>query len=155
MKVVSPSPAVYLDVCALGRPYDDQRFHRIEVETLAVVMITRLIREGRYILYYSPVHEDEVTRNDDESARAEILMMLYSYGKNAATILDYPALYQRAQELMKKGMKTADSLHVANTEALGAAFITCDDELLNKCRSIGAKTWFGTPVDFCIKEDLL
>ncbi len=38
---------VYLDVCALCRPFDDQTFLRIRLETDAVNLMISKIHEGR------------------------------------------------------------------------------------------------------------
>ena len=48
--------AVYMDVCALGRPYDEQNDLRIATETNAVNIIIALIKSGDYLCYHSPVH---------------------------------------------------------------------------------------------------
>ena len=151
------SKPVYLDVCALGRPYDDQRYPRIAMETLGVVMITTLIKTGIYRLYYSPVHLDELSRNTNDAERMEIIKLLHGYGNDIAKVVDdYAVLEKRARDLIKQSrMGFSDSLHVANAEALDAAFITCDDILLRKCKNSRVTVWYGTPIDYCIKEGLL
>lgn len=52
---------VYLDVCALCRPFDDQSFVRIRMESDAVRLILQHIREGALQLACSPVHQREIT----------------------------------------------------------------------------------------------
>ena len=52
---------IYLDACALCRPYDDQSYTRIHLETTAVQLILRAIERGDYELFYSPVHEKEIS----------------------------------------------------------------------------------------------
>jgi hypothetical protein len=39
---------LYLDVCTLCRPFDDQQQLRIRLVTDAVLLILRLIETGRY-----------------------------------------------------------------------------------------------------------
>ena len=147
---------VYLDVCALGRPYDDQRYHRIAVETLAVVMVISLIKEGRYTLYYSPVHEEELARNSNDAERTEILKLLEIYGISVAQLIDdFSALERRALALFAVGFGFADAFHTANAEAIGASLITCDDALIRKCKQHQVAVWYGTPIDFGKKEGLL
>lgn len=147
---------IYLDICALGRPYDDQRYPRIEMETLAVLMISTLVKAGKYSLFYAPVHESELSRNTDTTERVEIMKFLYSYGQNVKLqINDYEILEDRATELSSLGIGFADSFHVANAEFVGASFITCDDILIKKCGRNNVGIWFGTPVDFCKKEGLV
>jgi hypothetical protein len=146
----------YLDVCALGRSYDDQSYPRIEMETLAVGMIVTLIKAGKYALYYAPIHEIELARNTDEAERIEILRLLYGYGRHAgAESKEYAVLEARAEGLSSQGLGLAESFHVANAEAIGASFITCDDALLRKCSRCIVRIWYGTPVDYCKKEGLL
>jgi predicted nucleic acid-binding protein len=147
---------IYFDVCALCRPYDDQSYHRIEMETLAVVMITTLIKNGKYALFFAPVHESELAGNTEATERIEILKLLYDYGQNLAeTLDDYNALEKRAIELGSNGFGVADAFHVAYAEQVGASFITCDDALLRKCSRNDVIVWSGTPVDFCKKEGYL
>jgi predicted nucleic acid-binding protein len=147
---------IYLDICALGRPYDDQRYPRIEMETLAVLMISTLVKAGKYSLFYAPIHEFELSRNTDTAERVEIMKFLYSYGQNIGLrVKNYEALESRAAELSSLGIGFADSFHVANAEFIGASFITCDDTLIKKCNRHDIRIWFGTPVDFCKKEGLV
>jgi predicted nucleic acid-binding protein len=147
---------IYLDICALGRPYDDQRYPRIEMETLAVLMISTLVKAGKYSLFYAPIHEFELSRNSDATERVEIMKFLYSYGQNIGLrVKNYETLESRAAELSSLGIGFADSFHVANAEFIGASFVTCDDGLIKKCSRHDIRIWFGTPVDFCKKEGLV
>jgi hypothetical protein len=43
---------------------------------------------------------------------------------------------------------------VAYAEAIGSDFITCDDDLIKKARRCKIEVWYGTPVDFCQKENI-
>ena len=148
---------MYLDVCALCRPYDEQNSLRIEAETVAVNIVVALIKSGDYICYYSPVHLFELMRSSDETERTEILLLLHEYGKSARDLLGnvYPEVERQAFRFESAGMKIIDAMHVAHAEAVNAAFISCDDSLLKKCRKCDMTVWFGTPVDFCTKEQLL
>ena len=146
---------VYLDVCALGRPYDDQSFMRIGIESTAVQLIIAYVKLGRFGLYYSPVHIREIGSNPDEIVRADLLVLLYGIGKNAKQMIQPEILKKRGSELMAVGIDAADAFHVAHAEQVNAAFITCDDRLLKKYCSVGNKIWSGTPVEFCKKEGLL
>ena len=52
---------IYLDVCALCRPYDDQSYMRINFETIAVQLIFSAIDQNMYDLVYWPVHVKEIS----------------------------------------------------------------------------------------------
>ena len=47
---------VYLDVCCLKRPFDDQRSARIQVETAAVAALIARAEGGAIRLVRSPAH---------------------------------------------------------------------------------------------------
>lgn len=147
---------IYFDICALGRPYDDQQYSRIEMETIAVPMISALVKAGKYSLFFAPIHEFELSRNTDAAERVEIIKFLYNYGENIRLrIKNYEVLEKRTAELSSLGIGFADSFHVANAEFIGASFITCDDILIKKCNRHNVGIWFGTPIDFCKKEGLI
>lgn len=42
--------AIYIDVCALSRPFDEQNYLRIKLETEAINLILSKITEGAYRL---------------------------------------------------------------------------------------------------------
>lgn len=48
---------IYLDVCALSRPFDDQTFLRIRLETEAVNLILSKIKGGEYRRVYGENHK--------------------------------------------------------------------------------------------------
>jgi len=41
---------IYIDVCALSRPFDEQKYMRIRLETEAINLILSKVREGIYTL---------------------------------------------------------------------------------------------------------
>jgi predicted nucleic acid-binding protein len=155
MNEMKTAKAIYLDVCALGRPYDKQEQPRIIVETTAVSVITANVKAGLYTMYYSPVHYLEINDNPKKYVRTEIKRLFRETGRDIAEITDDDAVTARARELIKGGLKGADAFHVAYAEAANAMFISCDDVALRKCASGLTRLWHGTPVDFCRKKKLL
>jgi predicted nucleic acid-binding protein len=147
---------IYIDVCALQRPYDDKRYYRIRMEAAAVEMILSQVKNSVYTLYYSPVHADEIARNSNTMMRIDLEMLLHSLAKSIQPLIrNGNALEQRGWDLHAAGLGIADSFHLAYAEIVGADFITCDDELLNRSRRCKIDVWCGTPVDFCKKERLI
>ncbi len=51
---------LYLDVCTLCRPFDDQNLMRIRLETDAVYLILQNVLNGHYEMVTSPVHFKEI-----------------------------------------------------------------------------------------------
>lgn len=143
---------VYLDVCALCRPLDDQSQIRIRLETDAVQLIVRHVRVGNLILVVSPAHDVEIAAIDNYAQREHWQLMLRWIGTRVP--FDLLQIRQRAEVLVQQGLGAADAAHLAFAEQAGADFVTCDDRLLRRCRRIRSSVWCGTPITFCDKENL-
>ena len=143
---------IYLDVCALCRPYDDQSYMRINLETIAVQLIFSAIDQNMYDLVYSPVHVKEISAISDQVERFELYHLLQETAKFID--LDKMQARKRAEKLVSTGLGVADAVHLVFAETVGADFITCDDKLCKKCRALDLAIWTGNPVAFCDKEDL-
>jgi predicted nucleic acid-binding protein len=144
--------AIYLDVCALSRPFDDQSFLRIRMETEAVNLILSKVRQASYALLVSPTHIREIEATRDSVERVELRMLLAALGKPVT--VNRAKARARAEELVRSGLGVADAAHVAFAEHSGAEFITCDDRLIKKCAAAVTAVWCGNPVSFCEKEGL-
>lgn len=151
-KPASNPTRIYLDVCALCRPFDDQQQIRIRLETSAVELILAHIRQAEVELMVSPAHRLEIGAISDAEERSHLLLLLKQFG--IPLEFEATATRQRAEALVAEGLGAADAAHLAFAEAAGAAFITVDDRLLKQCRRINAQTWYGSPQAFCEKEDL-
>ena len=145
---------IYLDVCALYRPYDDQAFLRIKLESTAVQLIILHVKLGKFELYYSPVHMLEIAVNPDEIMRSDMTTLLYTIGKNAKQSIKSDILEKRGRSLIGAGFGAGDAFHIAHAEQVNAHFISCDDRLIKKYRFQYKGIWCGTPVEFCEKEGL-
>ena len=143
---------IYLDVCALCRPYDDQSYMRIKLETIAVQLIFSAIDQNMYDLVYSSVHVKEISAISDQIERFELYHLLQETGKFIN--LDKVRARKRAEKLISTGLGIADAAHLVFAETVGADFITCDDKLCKKCRTSDLIIWTGNPVAFCDKEGL-
>ena len=143
---------IYMDVCALSRPFDDQAQLRIRLETDAVHLILSHVRSGRLTLIVSPAHDAEIRAIDDVAEREHLISLLGQVGQRAP--FDLRPARQRAEQLTQKGLGPADAAHLAFAEQARAGFITCDDRLLRQYRRAGPVAWAGTPVAFCDKENL-
>ena len=76
------SKLIYLDVCALCRPFDDQSFLRIRMETEAVNLILSKVKENFYQMVVSPVHMKEMEAIQDEIERIQLITLLNKYGNS-------------------------------------------------------------------------
>jgi predicted nucleic acid-binding protein len=143
---------IYFDVCSLCRPFDDQSFLRIRLETNAVNLILAKVHSKTFQLMASPVHFYEISSITDLSERIQVEMLLENEAKLVNAELKSVQL--RTEELLGKGFGLADAAHVAFAESCGADFISCDDRLVKKCVKNNINVWAGSPIIFCDKENL-
>lgn len=147
--------ALYLDVCALSRPYDLLSIVRNEIEAAAVHLIISHTALGDYTMWHSPAHDVEIKRNPDSIIRSALKQVLEGLCRDIISRIDTSILKLRVMELINGGMRNLDALHVADAERINAAFITCDDQLLRKCRQKKLEIWYGNPIDFCRREGII
>jgi predicted nucleic acid-binding protein len=143
---------VYLDVCALCRPFDDQNQIRIRLETSAVELILAHVRRRELELIISSVHEFEINAIPDVEERKQLLLLLTEYGTPGE--FDLRATRERAEQWVARGLGVADAAHPAFAEEAAAEFVTVDDRLIKRCRRMEPTVWCGTPPAFCEKENL-
>ena len=119
---------VYLDVCCLKRPFDDQRSGRIQVETAAVAELVARAERGEIRMVRSPAHTFENDRNPREDRRLATASWLN--GASVEVALTEGAT-SRARELKELGFTPLDALHTAFAEDSGAAWLaTTDDRMI-------------------------
>ena len=152
MTVTDARTRLYLDVCTLCRPYDDQHLMRIRLETDAFYLILQHIQNGRYTMIVSPVHFREVAAIEATRERTEITALLHRYGTTPSC--DLSSVRKRAEALQAGRFGVADAAHVAFADATADVFITCDDRLLRQCRRASVHMRAMSPIDFCLAEDL-
>lgn len=143
---------IYLDVCTMCRPFDDQSIMRIRLETDAFYLILRAVENKNFGMILSPVHHGEIGSIGDDYERLELTVLLRKYGKKVSFQMD--KIRKRAEELYALNFGVADSTHLAFAEVSSDYFITCDDKLLRKYRKLNFSLSVLNPVGFCQKENL-
>ena len=147
-----PKNKVYLDVCTLCRPFDDQRLMRIRLETDSYYLIIKAVQNGELRMIVSPAHLVEVRAIADHQERTELLALLEKYGTKAES--DTATMRERAEYLYSRGFGIADAAHVAFAEKCSDFFISCDDRLIRKCRRFNIGVAAVNPLEFCVRENL-
>lgn len=121
---------LYLDICAIQRPLDDQKQLRVRSEAEAVLGLLALCEDGELSLVASGVHtvENQKCPHPDRRAHVnDVLNLAYSYVHTSATVLE------RAKQYRVNGIERLDALHLAcAVEAKADYFCTTDDHLLQK-----------------------
>lgn len=117
---------VYLDICCLKRPFDDQAQPRIHLESEAVLAL--LDASGEHIEFlHAGAHDLENDQNPLPARAAKVRRWL-----DGVPLLDLAddRLQERTNEIMSLGFKNFDAFHLASAEAgLAEVFATCDDRL--------------------------
>lgn len=122
--------SIYLDVCCLNRPFDDQTQARIHLEAEAVLAILSRCESGDWQWLGSEVIELEISRTPDPERRRRVqLLASHAHG----IIVVGETEIARAQQLEERGISAFDALHVACAEGAGVdIFLTTDDQLLHR-----------------------
>jgi hypothetical protein len=119
---------VYLDICCLNRPFDDQDQDRIRLESEAVLLVLGGVEEGRHELVNSAVFEMENSVNRDRERREWVEAAL----ELAVCRVDvHERERDRGRVLASLGFADYDSLHIACAESGHAdVLLTTDDRFL-------------------------
>jgi hypothetical protein len=122
---------VYLDVCSLCRPFDDQLDHRIRLESEAVLAILDLCSRD-WILVTSDAHTYEIRQIPDYKKMTEVLELM----RLSREHLRFNAeIYRRARKLTRTGITAMDALHVASAGYGAVPMLTTDDQLVTIIKS--------------------
>jgi predicted nucleic acid-binding protein len=143
--------SIYLDVCCLCRPFDNQEEMRIQLEANAIFLILSHVKQAKFNLIVSPAHVHEIKSSTKKRESTEILTFLNEFGESGKW--DLQKTRKRAEELISHKFGVADAAHVAFAEEVSDFFITCDDRLERKCEKM-ATIHTMNPVEFVVKEGL-
>jgi len=117
---------VYLDACCLCRPFDDQKVHRIHLESEAIKeILARCTRD--WTLVVSDAVSFEISRIPDKT-RMRKAHNLIDLAKEHVTITK--PISRRYHEIVELGIDPADALHLACAESSGAVLLTTDDAII-------------------------
>ncbi len=135
---------VYLDNCAMNRPFDEQSNIRVRLEAEAKLYIQASIKKGFIELVWSYILDIENDKNPFEEKKHAIA----EWKKFAIIDVEETSiLLERATIFAASGVKSKDALHVsAAIEGKADVFITTDDRLMKKLAGISEIRVFN-PVD--------
>lgn len=127
-------PRVYLDVCCLNRPFDDQTQVRIRLESEAVLMILAECETGQWEWIGSEIMDVEIERTPDPERRRRVQLVALR-AHRSLTVGE--SEIGRAQQLEAWGIGAYDALHLACAERGSVdVFLTTDDGLLRKAATL-------------------
>jgi predicted nucleic acid-binding protein len=121
---------IYLDVCCLNRPFDDQTQPRIYLETQAVMTIINQCQSGDWKMINSSALIAELNQTPDIE-RLQNTKKLLAVAK--IRVITTSLIQERAAELQIMGFSSYDATHIASAERSQAdIFLTTDDRLIKK-----------------------
>lgn len=119
---------VYLDVCCINRPFDDQTPGRIRLETEVITLILTRIRAAEWWWITSEAVAFELAAGPS-GPRRQWIEQLLGYATVSAPIS--PREVSRAEQLVALGFRALAALHVACAEHGNAdVLLTTDDRFL-------------------------
>ncbi len=143
---------VYLDMCALKRPFDDQRQGRILIETAAMTRILEAATTGTLTLCNSTALTAENRRNPNQQRKARVETLLKWVGTPTPAT---PSILNRAEGLVRQGFRDMDALHLAFAETLRADyFVTVDDQILSRAESVKLGVRVTDVIEFVREQKL-
>lgn len=105
---------IYLDVCCLNRPFDDQRQQRIHLESEAVIAVLEQSRAGTLVWVSSAAVDLEIAATPDPERRARVQRIAAHADEHVALEED---CLSRGLQLEEMGFSAFDALHLACAEA--------------------------------------
>jgi len=134
---------VYLDNCCFNRPYDNQNFLKVKLETQSKLSIQHFVLENKLELVWSFILEFENDQNPFVERKRQITKW-QSLAVVDCNLTD--DVLAKSRELMKLGLREKDSYHIACAIISNADyFITTDAKILNKHIN---ETRVINPIDF-------
>jgi len=140
---------VYLDVCCLCRPFDDQNVNRIHLESEAIrEILVRCTRD--WTLVSSDAVSFEISRMADRT-RMKKAQNLMDLAKEHIAITK--SVSRRYHEIVALGIDPADALHLACAESAGAVLLTTDDAIIRIIKKHGNRITIEVrnPVDWLME----
>lgn len=142
---------IYLDVCCLNRPFDDQSQERIRLESEAILLILDQVQNSAIKWYSSEIVFLEIMQTPNK-LRRERLTLLSKLTKYEIAYGEKEAF--RASQLETFGFHSFDAMHLACAEsAKVASFITTDDRLRRKANRFHSQlsVKVENPINFILR----
>jgi predicted nucleic acid-binding protein len=128
------SLSLYLDCCALQRPFDDRSQLRVATEAEAVLKLIEFFEAGDLVLLSSGALLFEVGRIKASERHDYCFDLL---GRCSDFVAFTNAIREHANDYSRDGIKSMDALHLASAVAGGATyFCSCDDRFLSRAKTI-------------------
>jgi len=123
---------IYLDTCCYSRLFDISDQISMVKEAMRIRYIMRGAFSGKYTIVGSGVVIAEIRKNPNIKERGETESLYKATISGEAT--SSAQSISRAAELVSKGLKEMDALHLAAAESMSADYLlTVDKDFIKKC----------------------
>ncbi|MBM4166886.1 MAG: type II toxin-antitoxin system VapC family toxin [Ignavibacteria bacterium] len=120
---------IYLDVCCLNRPFDNQLQDRIRMEAEAVRTILHRSQTLGWNIVNSEVIEFEIEQMPDEIKKQKVTRLL----KTANEFVRVNSFIEkRAKELQTFSFSLLDALHLACAESARTSYLLTTDDAFER-----------------------
>ena len=141
---------IYMDVCCLSRPFDDQSQDKVRVETEAVVsLLKRCDTEDDWSLIGSDIITLEISKNPDNVKRQKLLLL---HEGAIERIKHNEIIKTRAEEFSAYNVKSIDSIHLATAEYADAdVLLTTDVKFIKAASRTDVKIRVSNPLTYYLE----
>lgn len=120
-----------MDNCCFGRPFDNQSFPRIFIETQATLFIQEKIRAGKIELATSHILHYENSQCQNEIRKESVTNFIKEYSKIHIDMTYGEQVLKLSEKIISSGVKDKDAYHVASAILADCDyFLSTDDRLL-------------------------
>lgn len=122
---------IYLDNCCFGKPFDNQDFTRIFVETQAILFIQGKIRDEKIELATSHILHYENSQCKNEIRKESVSNFMKMYSKIYIDMSFGERVLNLSEKIISTGIKPKDAYHIASAVLAECDyFLSTDDRLL-------------------------
>ena len=119
---------IYMDVCCLNRPFDDQTDKIIKMESEAILSIFSIIEDNGWALVGGDIVDYEIQKTPNMEKKRKVLFLM-APKKNHIKLNEI--IIKRAQEIEKFGIHPLDALHISSAEFGNVnLFLTTDKDII-------------------------
>ena len=126
---------IYLDMCCYNRPYDPQEQLKIHLETEAKLHLQEQIKDGKIVLVSSYTLDYELGNVPQKERKETIQQFISEYASEYVGPEYHKIVEEKADEIMRTGVKEKDAAHVASAILAGCDYFISTDKRLLKYSS--------------------
>ena len=135
---------IYMDVCCLNRPFDDQSQDRIYLEAEAILAILPHCQGGEWLLVTSDIIDYELS-NLTNQVKLQRIRGICSVAEERITVTQ--VVKDLSKSFQNGGVKLVDSLHLALCEIYGiTVLLTTDDQFISSAAKLKINTRVINPI---------